>query len=139
MARIGQGTLLQVSSDGVNYMTIAELAEIGEFGLGSADDVDVTTHDSVDGYREFIRGLLDAGEISFTAVWEGATSQQDVIDRLQLGPNADLDYLRIVLPDSLGQWEARGYFKEVTINPQLDNRIELSGTIKVSGKPTFTV
>lgn len=139
MARIGQGVQLQVSTDGVTYTTIASLAELGEFSMGEADDVDVTTHQSPDGHREFIRGLIDAGELPFTAVWEAASSQLDVITRLQTGPTSTLDYYKIILPGSLGTWTGRGYVKSVTFNPQLDGRIEISGSFKVSGKPAFVV
>lgn len=139
MASIGYGTLLQHSTDGVSYTTIGKNTEIAEFSIGEADDVDTTNHDSPNGHREFIRGLVDAGEISFTGNWEAAASQQTPITRLQSGPTSTLDYLKVVLPNSLGTWLTRGYFKSFALNPQLDDKIEFSGTWKVSGKPVFSV
>lgn len=143
MARIGQNTRLAHSTDGVNYTDIAALTEIGEFGVGEGDDIDVTSHDSPDGYREFIRGLVDAGEISFTGQWNAAASQQLPIGGAQtgitLGPTTTLDYFRITLPSTLGTWTGQGYWKSFMLNPQLDDLLEFSGAIKVSGKPTFTV
>lgn len=139
MANIGQGTLLQHSTDGVGYTTIAKLTEIGEVSLGEADDIDTTNHQSVDGYREFIRGLLDLGEISFTGLWEAASSQQTAITQLTTGPTGVLDYIRVVFPVSLGTFTGRGYVKAFNLNPQLDDTLEFSGAIKMSGKPTFVV
>lgn len=139
MARIGQGTLLQYSTDGVTYTTIAELSEIGDVSFGEADDIDVTTHDSPDGHREFIRGLIDAGEISFTGIWEAAASQQTPITRLQTGPTSSLDYIKVIFAGSLGTFTARGYVKNASLNPNLDDKMELSGAIKISGKPVFVI
>ena len=139
MAQIGQGTLLQHSTDGSSYTTIGKLTEIGEISLGEADDIEITNFDSVGGYREFMRGLLDAGEISFTANWEAAASQLTAITRLQTGPTSILDYIKVVFPSSLGTWIGRGYFKNASLNPQMDDTLELSGAIKVSGKPVFSI
>lgn len=136
---IGQGTLLQHSTDGVSYTTIATLIEIGEISMGEADVVDITNHDSVNGYRDKIRGLIDAGEISFTAIWSGAASQLTAITRLVTGPTSTLDYIKVTFPSSLGTWTARGFFKNAALNPQLDDTIQLTGAIEVSGKPTFSV
>lgn len=142
MARIGQGTQLQYSTDGVSYTTIASLTEIGEVGLGEGDDIDVTTHQSADGFREFARGLVDGGEISFTGNWEGTTTQQVPITGstgVLTGPTTVLDYFKVIFPASLGTWTARGYWKSFTINPNLDDTMEFSGSVKISGKPAFVI
>ncbi len=139
MARIGQGTLLQHSTDGVSYTTIASLTEIGEIGIGEGDDIDITTHQSPDGFREYARGLVDAGEISFTGNWEAAASQQLPVTGILSGPTSTLAYYKVVFPASLGTWTARGYWKTFKINPQLDDTMEFSGSVKISGKPAFVV
>lgn len=135
---IGYGTQLRYSTDGVTYTTIARVTELGEFSFGEFDDVEITALDSPDRYREYMRGLGDGGEIEFTAIWTADPSQRDLIDRLLAAPST-LDYIQIVLPNGLGTFSCRGYIKASSINPQLDDRIEFSGTIKVSGKPQFTV
>lgn len=139
MARIGQGSVLSHSTDGVSYTPIAKLTEIGEVGVGEGDDIDTTNHDSPDGFREFARGLVDPGEISFTGNWEGSASQQLPVTDILTGPTTVLDYFRVVFPDSLGTWDARGYWKSFNVNPQLDDTMEFSGAAKISGKPAFVV
>lgn len=143
MARIGQGAQLYHSTDGVTYTAIAKLTEIGEFGIGEGDDIDVTNHDSSAGIREFVRGLVDPGEISFTGQWEGAASQKLPMTGsntgISNGPTTSLDYFKIVLPSSLGTWTGRGYWKSFKVNPQLDGLMEFTGSIKVSGAPSFVV
>lgn len=143
MARIGQGTQLQHSTDGVAYTTIAQLTEIGEFGMGEGDDIDTTSHDSVGGFREFTRGLIDGGDITFSGNWVAASSQQlpmtGANTGIATGPTSTTDYFKIVLPASLGTWTARGYWKSFKLNPQLDDLMEFTGAIKISGAPAFSV
>lgn len=139
MARIGQGTLLQHSTDGVSYTTIASLTEIGEIGIGEGDDIDTTTHQSPDGFREFARGLVDAGEVNFTGNWEAAASQMLPVTSILAGPTSTLAYYKVVFPASLGTWTARGYWKTFKLNPQLDDKFEFTGSVKISGKPAFVV
>ena len=43
-------------------ITVGNLSSIGEVG-GDSDEIDVTTLDSTGGYREFLQGFKDAGEI----------------------------------------------------------------------------
>lgn len=43
--------------------------------MGSADQIDVTTHDSAGGYREYVSGFLDSKEISIPMVWDGSNAQ----------------------------------------------------------------
>jgi len=137
--RIGHGTLLQAGDGGApeSFTTIARLTEIGEVDV-SADDVEITTHDSVNAIREYIRGLVDPGEITFTGVWIADASQQDVFDDVFGGLGANGNF-RIVLPASMGQLDFAGYFGGWRLNPQLEDRIEFGGRIKISGAVTLTI
>ena len=136
---IGYGTTLEVSSDGgITWTAIAKLTSIGEVSI-EADDVDVTAYDSPNGFREYIRGLADAGELEFTGVWIADTTQTQVVNDLLGGPGGALKDYRITLPGNLGTFECRGYVKGWSLNPQLEDRIEFSGTLKLSGAPTMTV
>ena len=55
------GTTLTQTSDGDTL--IADLTSIGEIGVTS-DEIDVTTLDSSSGYKEFIAGFKDSGEVA---------------------------------------------------------------------------
>ena len=65
MAKKAQGTKLKIGAN-----SIAELTSIGGLSL-SADTIDVTTLDS-DGYREFIQGMKDGGEVSISGYFNPA-------------------------------------------------------------------
>src|SRR5687768_16594920 len=97
---LGFGTTLQVDR-GAGYVTIVKNVEIGAFGA-EAEDVDVTTHSSTGGFREFIRGLLDGGTLDFTGIWVADATQIALMDDLLAGTDsADAPTLpyRIVVPD----------------------------------------
>lgn len=46
-----------------NSLAVGGLTSIGELAVG-ADEIDVTTLDSADGYKEFLQGLKDGGEVA---------------------------------------------------------------------------
>ena len=78
------GAKLQYQS-GLNWLDIAGVRDISGPGL-SADTIDVTTHDSPGAVREFIKSLIDAGEISFDLAWdpEDTAGQKILLDRMLL-------------------------------------------------------
>lgn len=132
--RIGQGSLLAVSSDGgTTWTNIARIETIGEFSTGEFDDVEVTTHDSASGFKEYIAGLADAGELEFTGVWIAEATQRSLI-----GLRGLMRDWRVTVPGGLGIWRCRGYAKNIQVNPQREDRVEFSATLKLSGVPTIT-
>ena len=131
---IGLGTTLSYSTDsGTTWLPIARISEIGDIGFGEADKVEVTGYDTATRAREYIKGMEEAADIDITGIWTADASQiaimslDDVID------------WQIVLPDSMGDIEMEGYITNFSINPQLDDRIEFSATLVVSGKPVLTI
>ena len=73
MATKGMGTKFNIGAEG-SKKTVAELTEIGGMEL-SADTIEVTTLDSTDGYREFMQGLKDAGEVSLSGYFNPTTGK----------------------------------------------------------------
>lgn len=51
------------------YVTIAQVSNVAGPSM-ALDTVDVTTHDSAGGFREFVAGLADAGEVTFDLVYD---------------------------------------------------------------------
>lgn len=66
----GFGTLLKR-----NGTTVAEARDITGPGM-SRETVDVTTHDSTGGWREYIAGALSGGEVSFDCNFLPANATQ---------------------------------------------------------------
>ncbi len=134
---LGFGTLLAVDR-GSGYATVARNVELGEFGP-EADDVETTSHDSSAGHREFIRGLVDSGELSFTGIWVGDTTQTDLMADLIEGTGAadSIDAWKITIPGGYGTFICQGFLTSFKISPQMDGRVECSGTIKLTGVASF--
>lgn len=106
----------------------------------SADTVEVTTHDSADGYKEFIPGLLDAGEITlegFFSYTDAAGQQAMLTDMNARSTKTGV----ITFPVSTGTtWTFSGMLTSLKLgDAPVDGAIAFSATIKISGKPTLAV
>lgn len=135
MAKRALGTKLQVGKD--NPVTVAKLTSIGGLDL-SADTIDVTTLESTDGYREFIGGFKDAGEVSLEGYLEleAGKGQKELFDLFESGEVTDF---KIVFPNNMGSWDFKGIVTGFGTGADLEDPLSFSATIKVSGKPTLTV
>jgi len=119
-------------------VAVAKLTSIGGLEL-SADTIDVTTLDSVGGYREFIAGFKDAGEVSIEGYFDSTTGkgQKELYDAFETG---DVKDFSIEFPASTKtKWEFKGVVTGFSTNASTEDPISFSGTIKVSGKPTLTI
>jgi predicted secreted protein len=140
-ARIGYGTLLQrrLSTSPDVWQTIAERVTIGGPGM-SRDAPDVTHMDSDDGWREFIAGLKDGGEISI----EGNFIPEDESHNAETGLLSEFSSdvrmrWQLVFPGESPRvtWGGEGILTNFEPGMPVDDKIEFSATIKVSGKPTL--
>ena len=75
MATSAQGTLFKFTPASGTQVTVGRLTSIGEIAPTS-EEVDVTTLDSDDGYREYIQGFRDAGELELTGFHDADDSGQ---------------------------------------------------------------
>jgi len=113
---------------------IASLTSIGGLEL-SADDVDVTAHDSADGYREFVQGLRDSGSFTVEGNYTGDTTHEALKTLFDSG---DLVACEIVFPGTTGKWAFTAYVNGVSTDAPLDDKLGFSASFKVSGKPTLS-
>lgn len=95
---------------------------------------DVTAHDSVDGWREFIGGLKDGGEVSITVNYDPRVHDDLVADFEDTAPR---NY-KMVFPDSLGEWALKLILKGFKQEAPVDDKLSAELTFKVSGKPAIT-
>lgn len=117
-------------------VSIAELTSIGGPTL-SADTLDATSHDSADGYREFLQGLRDGGEISIEGNFIPDNAGQDALyDDFNDG---SVDEYTITFPDSIAVWTFDAIVTAFETNAPFDEKLSFSSTLKVTGKPELTV
>jgi predicted secreted protein len=130
----GMGTTFKIMSD--TPVTVGELKSISPPSR-SADTIDTTTLSNDDGYRTFIQGLKDGGEVSLSGFYDptegnGQAELEDLFD------SGDVETFNIVYPDGIGQTlEFDGILTAVAPAVEMEDSITFECTIKVSGKPTM--
>jgi predicted secreted protein len=113
---------------------IAGLTSIGGLDL-SADTIETTTLDS-DGYRTFIQGLKDAGEVPVSGYFD-PLQHEGLLDDYESG---EVVAYSIEFPAALGaKWEFNAIVTAYSTGAELEDLISFEATLKVSGKPTLTV
>lgn len=127
----GLGTKIKIGAN-----SIAELTEIGGVDM-SADTIDSTTLDNADGYRTFIQGLKDAGEVSLSGYFNpnDTNGQKAVYDLFNSGV---LTAFSIIFPAIMGaEWDFNGIVTGFKTGANTEDGIPFEATIKISGKPSL--
>jgi len=139
-ARIAYGTLLEWS-DGASPPTWTRLAEVNNItGPGMSRELPDATHmESPGGWREFIGGLKDAGEIELECNHLPNNATQDAnTGVLSLFASGETRDWRLVFPTSPQViWEFEAVVSAFEPEFPIDDKMMLSVTLKVSGQPAF--
>ena len=133
--KFAKGTVFSVTVGEV-LIPIASLTNIGGVEL-SADDVDVTAHDSADNYREFVQGLKDGGSVSIEGNYTHHTSQITLKTLFDAGEASGVVAMKIEFPGALATWTFNGYINGFSTDAPLDDKLTFSASIKVTGKPVL--
>jgi predicted secreted protein len=119
---------------------VAELTNIGGVEI-KVDTIDVTSHDSASGYKEWIGGLKEAGEVAI----EGNFIPGDTLG--QIGLHTDMvagtlqDFV-ITFPAALATtWTFSAIVTRFKVNDAKsgDTVASFSATLKISGAPTLGI
>ena len=131
----GVGTIFQrrdEDSSGSAYTTISNIATISGPGF-TRETVDTTALDTTGGYRTFLTGFRDAGELTFTMMF-----YYGGFDLLKDDFESDsAAHYRITLPDSYStriDFDGLVTGMPMTIPP--DEKVTCDVTIKISGTVT---
>lgn len=115
-------------------ITVGNLNSIGEVG-GDSDEIDVTTLDSTGGYREFLQGFKDAGEIALSGYYLEGKNHDKVIEFFDSGESRT----GIITFPTGATMNFPCFVKSYKMGPaETDGAIGFSATIRVTGKPTFS-
>ena len=141
-AVFGHGAKLQISdmAEEATFTDVAEIESLSGPSL-SADEIDVTTHDSTDGYREFVQGLKDAGELTIEGNFiptEDTHKDSGDPSLLAAYDSGDLTDFKLVFPDAdNSKWEFSAIVTGFEVDIPNEDKMTFSCTLKISGKPTF--
>ena len=122
----------------IDGAAIAELTNIGGVDI-SMDTIDVTNHDSPDGYREHIAGLIDAGEIPIEGnFYPGDAGQVALLTALN---SRAVKPFVITFPASVGAaWSFNALVTGfMAADAPVEGVLPFSASLKITGKPTLAI
>ena len=131
---IGTTLTKKQSGNETTDLKIANLTSIGEIGVES-EEIDATDLDSPNGYKEFIAGAKDAGEVSLAG---NIKDEASVEAMLSLAESQSIEEWEVAYPSG-ATWTFSGFvksFKDGEKTP--DGLATFSAAIRISGKPTYT-
>jgi predicted secreted protein len=139
-ARLGYGTLLErrTAESPETWQLIAERVNLGGPSM-SRDAPDVTHMDSPGGWREFIPGLKDGGEVTV----EGNFVPDDPTHNAETGLLNEFasdvrGHWRITFPLTGSPpvtWEFDAIMTGFELDMPVDDKLAFTATLKISGQP----
>lgn len=114
---------------------VAEITNIKGPGL-SRDPIDVTHHTSPSGWREFIGGLVDGGEVTMDLNFLPGNSTQSALIT-DMGSSTAVAY-SVVFIDAPTTYSFNGLVQTFEPEAPIDSQLKASVKVKVSGVVTIT-
>ena len=134
------GTLLKAGDGGTPevFTTIAEVTKISGPKLG-LETIEVTNHSSTDGWKEFIGGLLEAGEVTFDINYIPTHATHNASTGLIAAiKNRTKGNYQLVFPDvGATTWPFTALVTGFEPDEPVDDALSASVTLKITGKPTL--
>lgn len=141
-ARLGYGTILKrrIATSPLSYQEIAEIHQITGPTL-KRDVPDVTHMQSPNGYKEFLAGLKEGGDITI----EGNFVPDDPTQRASTGLLGEFSsdvrgHWILVFADTGSpdvQWEFDAVMTGFDLSMPVDNKMTFTAVLKISGEPTL--
>lgn len=131
VAQFGLGTELRVDIAAV--MTVVPWVQNITGPDETFDVIDVTTHSSTGGYREFITGLADGGELTATINWHDDEAAHTALQEALV--NRELTAFQLFWPgyDTNNLADFDGYVTGLSRSSPTDAQITRDLTIKITG------
>lgn len=115
------------------FTAIANITNIVPPNL-SRDTIDVTAHDSTEGWKEFIATLKDGGEVSIDVNYDPSEHDTLVADFA----DTEARNYQITFPDT-SVWSLAAWMTGFAPTAPYDDKLAARITFKVTGKPTVSV
>lgn len=123
-----------------DWEQIANLTTIGEIGLES-DEIDVTTLDSADDFKEYIGGAKDGGTVDLegNVVTDAGLTALYALANSRTQKEFKIEYPLKTGESTAAFWTLTGYVNSCKDGEKtVDGLLTFSSGIRVSGAPTFT-
>ena len=132
--RIGYGVTLETTTS-TGTLSIAYCRNI-DGPSADINDVDTTTLDSTGGFRTFIAGLIDGGEVTTELMYDPTVESHKTLGTRFKART--LHTWTITDPTTAAGSAFSGYIKSMSRAIPLDDVVTCSVTFKVSGNPGYT-
>jgi predicted secreted protein len=130
MAKIKSfGVAVTVASNTIGGLKSVDIPE------AEVTDIDITTHDSAGGFREYTGGLKDGGTVTMSGAYDIANTGQAYLRNPANQGAAPVACVVTFSDDSTASFNAvvKGY----GITNPLDENVEFTASLKVSGPVTY--
>lgn len=119
----------------VDTKKVGGLSSIGGVEV-SSDTTDVTALDNTTGYKEYLGGFKDGGEVPLEGFLDGEDEGQEAM-YAALEDQAEHDFA-IDFPAKIGKsWTFKGIVTKFATNAAVGDAVKYSASVKVTGKPTL--
>lgn len=130
-----QGTTLKFTPAGGEQLTVGRLTSVGEIQPDS-EELDVTTLESAGGYREYMQGYRDSGEVELSGFHDAGDAGQKALREAYAGGGAGA--FEVCFPDGT-KVEFSGFVKSHTIGAaEVDGAVGFGAVVRISGAVTVT-
>lgn len=134
-AALGYGTKLKLG-DGASPEVFADIGEITALNdEDTAELKDVTNHQSINSRREYIGGLIDGGEVTFTVNYDPDGATHDRTTGLQAFVRQTKNF-RLEEPGNTNGYQFAAIITNVSRSYPVDDAMEMNVTIKKTGDVT---
>ena len=128
-----QGTTLKFTPAGGSQVIVGRLSSVGEIQPDS-EELDVTTLESEGGYREYMQGLRDSGEVELSGFHDaGDAGQKAIRSAYESGASGAFE---VAFPDGT-RVNFSGFVKSHTIgSAEVDGAIGFGAVVRITGAVT---
>jgi len=133
----GRGSKLATSSTNSNYVNVAQLQKFAFAGMSAAFE-DITNLDSPSIFKEWMKTIVDAKDVSFTGVLDPSNPAgvQGLLTQLQTSGATSLYYWQITLTNG-SVLTFQGYVSELMpVSVEYSKALVYSGKIMIVGAVT---
>ncbi len=130
-----QGTTLKFTPSGGEQATVGRLTSVGEI-KPEAEELDVTTLESIGGYREYIQGYRDSGELELNGFYDAEDAGQKALRSAYA--DGKIGAFQVDFPDG-SRVCFSGFIKSHSIGAaEVDGAIGFGAVVRITGAITIT-